>query len=65
MPQQLSRGESSRSDRQHEQEQDAQERRVVTETQDDALDSVLDDIEATLETNAEEYVRSFVQQGGE
>ena len=31
----------------------------------DALDAVLDDIESVLETNAEEYVGSFVQKGGE
>ncbi len=31
----------------------------------DALDAVLDDIEIALETNAEEYVSSFVQKGGE
>lgn len=31
----------------------------------DALDAVLDDIESTLETNAEEYVSSFVQKGGQ
>ena len=31
----------------------------------DALDAVLDDIEAVLESNAEEYVGSFVQKGGE
>ena len=31
----------------------------------DALDAVLDDIETTLATNAEEYVSSFVQKGGE
>lgn len=30
-----------------------------------SLDSLLDDIESTLETNAEEYVSSFVQKGGE
>lgn len=29
------------------------------------LDALLDDIESTLETNAEEYVSSFVQKGGE
>ena len=32
---------------------------------DDTLDAVLDDIESVLETNAEEYVGSFVQKGGE
>ncbi|WP_115790812.1 ubiquitin-like protein Pup, partial [Bifidobacterium breve] len=26
---------------------------------------ILNDIESTLETNAEEYVNSFVQKGGE
>lgn len=31
----------------------------------DSLDSLLDDIESSLETNAEEYVRRFVQKGGE
>lgn len=31
----------------------------------DVLDAVLDDIESTLATNAEEYVSSFVQKGGE
>ena len=30
----------------------------------DALDAVLDDIESVLESNAEEYVGSFVQKGG-
>ncbi|OZG68323.1 ubiquitin-like protein Pup [Bifidobacterium eulemuris] len=40
---------------------------VSQETSDqlDALDAVLDDIESTLATNAEEYVSSFVQKGGE
>ena len=31
----------------------------------DALDAVLDDIQSVLESNAEEYVGSFVQKGGE
>ena len=35
------------------------------QAQNDALDAILDDIESTLETNAEEYVSSFVQKGGE
>lgn len=29
------------------------------------LDAVLDDISSTLESNAEEYVNGFVQQGGQ
>lgn len=36
-----------------------------TSEQVDVLDAVLDDIESTLATNAEEYVSSFVQKGGE
>ena len=35
------------------------------EAQVDDLDAVLDDIESTLETNAEEYVDRFVQKGGQ
>ena len=31
----------------------------------DALDAVLDDIETSLEQNAEEYVNGFVQKGGQ
>ncbi|WP_055426948.1 ubiquitin-like protein Pup [Bifidobacterium aesculapii] len=56
---------------QQEQPQDAQETGVsaqaAAQSQEgfDALDAVLDDIESTLETNAEEYVNSFVQKGGE
>lgn len=32
---------------------------------DASLDAILDDVELTLQRNAEEYVRSFVQQGGQ
>ncbi len=31
----------------------------------DALDDVLDDIQSVLATNAQDYVSSFVQKGGE
>lgn len=34
-------------------------------TRDEGLDSVLSDIDGVLETNAEEFVKSFVQKGGE
>ncbi|WP_101650244.1 ubiquitin-like protein Pup [Brevibacterium ihuae] len=30
-----------------------------------AVDSILDDIDSVLETNAEEFVRNFVQKGGQ
>ena len=31
----------------------------------DALDALLDEIDDTLETNSEEFVRTFVQKGGQ
>ncbi len=33
--------------------------------QDDDLDDLLDEVDGVLETNAEEFVRSFVQKGGQ
>jgi ubiquitin-like protein Pup len=33
--------------------------------QDEALDALLDDIDQVLETNAEAFVRGFVQKGGQ
>ena len=51
------------------QESAQNEQHITTDMQlEDAaldLDAVLDDIESTLEENAEEYVNSFVQKGGE
>ncbi|MGH3383187.1 MAG: ubiquitin-like protein Pup [Nocardioidaceae bacterium] len=32
---------------------------------DDDIDSILDEIDEVLESNAEEFVRGFVQKGGE
>jgi len=32
---------------------------------DDDVDAILDDIDEVLESNAEEFVRGFVQKGGE
>lgn len=50
--------------------QQPQEQAVAVDTSQtdgtvDALDAVLDDIESVLEQNAQEYVNSFVQNGGE
>ena len=33
--------------------------------QTDAIDSLLDEIDGSLQVNAEQFVRSFVQKGGE
>lgn len=51
-----------------EQAQDTQVSEEVKERQEklsEDVDSVLDEIDDVLETNAEEFVRSFVQKGGE
>ena len=50
--------------------QQPQEQAVAVDTSQtdgavDALAAVLDDIESVLEQNAQEYVNSFVQKGGE
>ncbi len=38
---------------------------AAASTEDAELDSLLDEIDGVLETNAEEFVRSFVQKGGQ
>lgn len=44
-------------------EQSVQAEQLAVQTE--HFDAVLDDIASVLETNAQEYVSSFVQQGGE
>jgi prokaryotic ubiquitin-like protein Pup len=51
-----------------EQEADGQAAENVKERQDkltDDVDAILDEIDEVLEENAEEFVRSYVQKGGE
>ena len=43
-------------------ETDVSERR---EALDDDVDAILDEIDDVLETNAEDFVKSFIQKGGE
>ena len=67
MPQQFERTQSV-SQAQPAEEEQIQTQPVSTAKQSeslDALDAVLDDVETALEANAEEYVSSFVQKGGE
>ncbi len=63
MPQEFAQAQSESSQQHNDDEQ------IVTPTGSeeciDILDAVLNDIETTLETNAQEYVNSFVQKGGE
>jgi ubiquitin-like protein Pup len=37
----------------------------VAQTADTEIDDILDEIDGVLETNAEEFVRGFVQKGGQ
>ncbi|MFC5999172.1 ubiquitin-like protein Pup [Quadrisphaera sp. GCM10027208] len=37
----------------------------AAQTRDDDIDALLDEIDDTLETNSEEFVRTFVQKGGQ
>lgn len=59
--------ETQRHDENQAQEtvQDLSAAAMLAQEQADDLDAILDDIETVLETNAEEYVNSFVQKGGE
>ena len=43
-------------------ESDVAERK---EAMDDDVDAILDEIDDVLETNAEDFVKSFIQKGGE
>ena len=63
-------GGQRQTTRRSEEEQDAdvQETSDVKERQDkltDDVDAILDEIDEVLEENAEEFVRSYVQKGGE
>ena len=37
----------------------------VTQNRDEDIDAMLDEIDDVLETNAEEFVKGFVQKGGQ
>ena len=43
-------------------ESDVAERKVAL---DDDVDAILDEIDDVLETNAEDFVKSFIQKGGQ
>ena len=65
-------GGQQRSSRQREEiDEEAPEAQASADTAerkeklDEDIDAILDEIDEALETNSEEYVRSFVQKGGE
>jgi len=49
----------------HEDEGEAAPAAPAAQAQTDAVDALLDQIDVTLESNAEQFVRSFVQKGGQ
>ncbi|WEV71877.1 ubiquitin-like protein Pup [Bifidobacterium sp. ESL0790] len=67
MPQQFSQSHSRTETSSQEVRQGTPQPQKLDEAdaQQDALDAVLDDISSTLESNAEQYVSSFVQKGGQ
>nr|AMP50413.1 pupylate_cterm: ubiquitin-like protein Pup [uncultured bacterium] len=65
MPQQFEQSQAQQSAAQEDETLASVQPDIQAEDQSDVLDAILNDIESTLETNAEEYVNSFVQKGGE
>lgn len=65
MPQGFARQQSADSPQTHDEEQAQATASQRDDSQIDMLDAVLNDIETTLDANAQEYVNSFVQKGGE
>ena len=62
----MSPGEQSRRARpKPEEDQEAPEASAGTEEKAGDVDDLLDEIDEVLESNAEEFVRSFVQKGGQ
>ena len=59
-------GEQKRAKRQPSEDEAAVETPPKTEAKDtEAVDKLLDEIDSVLEENAEEFVRSYIQKGGQ
>ena len=63
MPQEFEQTQSAATPQRPDEAEAVSAKQAVTN--DEALEAVLDDIESALNENAEEYVGSFVQKGGE
>ncbi len=59
------RKHTQRSDQEAEVVEEAAEAVDVEETTTDQIDDLLDEIDSVLEENAEEFVKNYVQKGGE
>ena len=58
-------GEQTRKGKPRREEEGAPEERKQTDTKTEDVDELLDEIDEVLEHNAEDFVRSYVQKGGE
>ena len=58
-------GEQTRKGKPRREEEAAPEGQQKTEAKGEDIDGLLDEIDEVLEANAEEFVRSYVQKGGE
>ena len=58
-------GEQARKGKPRREEEAAPEEQAKTESSAEEVDELLDEIDEVLEVNAEDFVRSFVQKGGE
>jgi prokaryotic ubiquitin-like protein Pup len=56
---------AAEADQTVEQEQAGEDLKERQEALDDDVDSILDEIDEVLEENAEEFVKGFVQKGGQ
>jgi ubiquitin-like protein Pup len=57
--------EQTRKPRPKEEEESAPQAEATAEARTKEVDDLLDEIDEVLETNAEEFVRSYVQKGGQ
>ena len=58
-------GEQTRKGKPRREEEAAPEEQAQAESSAEEVDDLLDEIDEVLEANAEDFVRSFVQKGGE
>ena len=58
-------GEQTRKGKPRREEEAAPEEQTKADSSAEEVDDLLDEIDEVLESNAEDFVRSFVQKGGE
>jgi ubiquitin-like protein Pup len=58
-------GRTRKTKPKRDEEQDAAEATTTTEAKTKEVDDLLDEIDEVLEANAEDFVRSYVQKGGQ